>query len=111
MMAMRTEAQDEQPGEIEALLPWHVVGTLSARDTRLVDEALTADPDLRRQYEAVREEYAEIILLNESLGSPSSRARQKLFAAIEAETAGAGAASPLISLRRPGVRPACNRSR
>jgi hypothetical protein len=87
MMAMRTEAQDEQPGEIEALLPWHAAGTLGARDTRRVDEALAADPVLARQYEAIREEYAETILLNENLGAPSSRAMQKLFAAIDAEPA------------------------
>ena len=33
----------------------------------------------------IREEYAETIHLNESLGAPSSRAMQKLFAAIDAE--------------------------
>ncbi|MET0877529.1 MAG: hypothetical protein ABWY14_10355 [Tardiphaga sp.] len=87
MMAMRNPVQDEQPGEIEALLPWHAAGTLNARDTRRVDEALAGDPDLARQYEAIREEYAETILLNESLGAPSSRAMQKLFAAIDAEPA------------------------
>ncbi|WP_168207243.1 hypothetical protein [Tardiphaga sp. vice278] len=48
-MAIRNKAKDAQPGEIEALRPWHAAGTLSARDTRRVDEALTADPDLRRQ--------------------------------------------------------------
>ena len=87
MMAIRNTVQDELPGDIEALLPWHAAGTLSARDTRRVDEALAADPDLARQYEAIREEYAETILLNESLGAPSSRAMQKLFAAIDAEPA------------------------
>lgn len=102
MMAIRNTAQDEQPGEIEALLPWHAAGTLSARDTRRVDEALAADPDLARQYEAIREEYAETILLNESLGAPSSRAMHKLFAAIDAEPARAGTASPQISGRLAG---------
>jgi hypothetical protein len=33
----------------------------------------------------IREEYAETIDLNESLGAPSARAMQKLFAAIDAE--------------------------
>jgi len=33
----------------------------------------------------IREEYAETILLNESLGAPSRGAMQKLFAAIDAE--------------------------
>ena len=102
MMAMRNTVQDEQPGEIEALLPWHAAGTLSARDTRRVDEALAGDPDLARQYEAIREEYAETILLNESLGAPSSRAMQKLFAAIDAEPARAGSTSMKLSSRLSG---------
>ena len=33
----------------------------------------------------IREEYAETIHLNESLGAPSARAMQKLFAAIDGE--------------------------
>jgi anti-sigma factor RsiW len=76
---------EQEPGEIEALLPWHAAGTLSARDTRRVDEALARDSELAKQYAAIREEYAETIALNESLGAPSSRAMAKLFAAIDAE--------------------------
>ena len=101
-MAIRNTVQDEQPGEIEALLPWHAAGTLSARDTRRVDEALAADPDLARQYEAIREEYAETILLNESLGAPSLRAMQKLFAAIDAEPARTSSGSASLSRRLAG---------
>jgi anti-sigma factor RsiW len=82
---MRRKIPDQKPGEIESLLPWHAAGTLNARDTRKVDEALAANPELSSQYAAIREEYAETILLNESLGAPSSRAMQKLFAAIDAE--------------------------
>jgi len=67
------------------LLPWHAAGTLNARDARRVDEALARDPELARQYTAIREEYAETIHLNESLGAPSARAMEKLFAAIDAE--------------------------
>jgi hypothetical protein len=85
MMAMSKKMTDREPGEIEALLPWHAAGTLNARDTRRVDEALASDPALAKQYAAIREEYAETILLNESLGAPSSRAMTKLFAAIDAE--------------------------
>lgn len=102
MMAIRNTVQDEQPGDIEALLPWHAAGTLSARDTRRVDEALAADPELARQYEAIREEYAETILLNESLGAPSSRAMQKLFAAIDAEPARTSAGPASLSRRLAG---------
>jgi hypothetical protein len=87
MMAMSNKLPEQEPGEIEALLPWHAAGTLSARDARRVDEALARDADLARQYEVIREEYAETIALNESLGAPSARAMQKLFAAIDAEPA------------------------
>jgi hypothetical protein len=78
---------EQEPGEIEALLPWHAAGTLSARDTRRVDDALARDESLAAQYAAIQEEYAETIALNESLGAPSSRAMAKLFAAIDAEPA------------------------
>ena len=84
MMAMSKKMLDE-PGEIEMLLPWHAAGTLNARDARRVEEALVQDPMLARQYAVIREEYAETIHLNESLGAPSVRAMQKLFAAIDAE--------------------------
>ena len=73
--------------EIEALLPWHAAGTLSQRDAERVERALAGDGELARQFEAVREELQETIHLNESLGTPSARAAQKLFAAIEAEGA------------------------
>src|SRR5215470_9106083 len=84
MMAMSKNKLDE-PGEIEMLLPWHAAGTLSARDARRVEEALARDPELAKQYAVIREEYAETIHLNESLGAPSVRAMQKLFAAIDGE--------------------------
>src|SRR5437899_5143323 len=86
MMAISKKMLDE-PGEIEMLLPWHAAGTLNARDARRVEEALARDPELARQYAVIREEYAETIALNESLGAPSVRAMQKLFAAIDAEPA------------------------
>jgi hypothetical protein len=102
MMAVSKKMQDPEPGEIEALLPWHAAGTLNARDTRRVDEALASDPELAKQYAAIREEYAETILLNESLGAPSSRAMQKLFAAIDAEPVRQPHASFNISARVAG---------
>jgi hypothetical protein len=78
---------DQEPSEIEMLLPFHAAGTLNARDARRVEEALANDPELARQYAVIREEYAETISLNESLGAPSARAMQKLFAAIDGEPA------------------------
>jgi anti-sigma factor RsiW len=85
MMAASKKMLDQEPSEIEMLLPFHAAGTLNARDARRVEEALASDPDLARQYAVIREEYAETIGLNESLGAPSARAMQKLFAAIDAE--------------------------
>ncbi len=87
MMATGKKILEQEPGEIEMLLPWHAAGTLDPRDSRRVDEALARDPELARQYAVIREEYAETIHLNESLGAPSARAMQKLFAAIDAEPA------------------------
>src|SRR3954462_12653219 len=84
MMAMSKKMLDE-PSEIEMLLPWHAAGTLNARDARRVEEALARDGELARHYAVIREEYAETIHLNESLGAPSARAIQTLFAAIDAE--------------------------
>ena len=85
MMAANRQMLDQEPSEIEMLLPFHAAGTLSARDARRVEDALASDPELARQYAVIREEYAETISLNETLGAPSARAMQKLFAAIEAE--------------------------
>jgi len=95
MMALSKKMLEREPGEIEMLLPWHAAGTLNARDARRVEEALASDPELARQYAAVRGEYEETIHLNESLGAPSARAMQKLFAAIDAEPARAAGSLPL----------------
>jgi hypothetical protein len=73
--------------EIEALLPWHAAGTLSRRDADRVERALAGDRELARRYDLVREELAETIHLNETLGAPSARCMEKLFAAIDAEEA------------------------
>jgi hypothetical protein len=73
--------------EIEALLPWHAAGTLNRRDADRVEQALAGDRELSRRYDLVREELAETIHLNETLGAPSARAMEKLFAAIDAEEA------------------------
>ncbi len=87
MMALSKKMLEQEPSDIEMLLPWHAAGTLNARDARRVDEALARDSELARQYKVIRDEYAETISLNETLGAPSARAMQKLFAAIEAEPA------------------------
>jgi anti-sigma-K factor RskA len=85
MIAIRDKAPERE--DIETLLPWHAAGTLSRRDAERVEQALATDAELARRYELVREELAETIHLNETLGAPSARAMQKLFAAIDAESA------------------------
>jgi hypothetical protein len=95
MMALSKKMLEQEPSEIEMLLPWHAAGTLNARDARRVEEALAREPALARQYAAIRAEYEETIHLNESLGAPSGRAMQKLFAAIDAEPARAATSLPL----------------
>ncbi len=84
MTAIRVKLEQE-PSEVEMLLPWHAAGNLNARDARRVTEALTRDPELARQYGVIREECAETIAHNESLGAPSARAMTRLFAAIDGE--------------------------
>jgi hypothetical protein len=85
MNAMKQEAPERQ--EIEELLPWHAAGTLNRRDAQRVEEALARDPELARRYALVREELGETIHLNETLGAPSMRAMENLFARIDAEPA------------------------
>jgi anti-sigma-K factor RskA len=80
-------ANENGRSEIEELLPWHAAGTLSAREAQTVEAALARDPELARRYELVREELAQTIHLNETLGAPSSRAMTELFAKIDAEPA------------------------
>ena len=88
MNAMKQEAPERQEiQEIEELLPWHAAGTLSRRDAQRVEEALAQDPELARRYALVRDELGETIHLNETLGAPSARALEKLFAQIDAEPA------------------------
>ena len=100
---------EQEPSDLEMLLPWHAAGTLDGRDARRVEDALARDPELAREYDVIREEYAATVGLNESLGAPSMRAVQKLFAAIDAEPARRPAASCRFiarhisaAIRRPG---------
>jgi hypothetical protein len=98
---MNTKEAPERDG-IESLLPWHAAGTLSRRDTQRVEDALANNPELARRYEMVREELGETILLNETLGAPSGRAMEKLFAKIDAEPARKQATSFNLSARIAG---------
>ncbi len=75
-----------EPGDIEALLPWYAAGTLRRRDRQRVEEVLRDDAELSRQIDLVREELAETIHLNETLGAPPPQVMDRLMAAIDAET-------------------------
>jgi hypothetical protein len=92
----RGERDNMEPNEIEALLPWYAAGTLRQRDRQRVEEALRRDPELERQLALVREEFAETIHLNETLGAPSPRVADRLMAAIDAE-------APTTLRRAPGA--------
>ncbi len=91
--------ENETSGDIEQLLPWHAAGTLSRHDAQRVERALAQDADLARRYELVREELGETIRLNETLGAPSTRAMDKLFAKIDAEPARRPAVSLSLGAR------------
>src|SRR5881275_805521 len=84
--------------EIEALLPWHAAGTLSRREAQKVEQALAADAELAAQYATIREDLAETIVANETLGAPSARAMQKLMADIEADASSARRARTSFNL-------------
>jgi len=89
----------EAHSDIEELLPWHAAGTLSRSDARRVEQALARDPELARRYALVRDEFGETIHLNETLGAPSARAMETLFAKIDAEPARRQATSINLSVR------------
>src|ERR1700752_1275449 len=84
---MNMISKEPERHEIEALLPWHAAGTLNRRDADRVEQALAGGRGLAQGYGLVRGEMAETIHLNETLGAPSARAMEKLFAAIDAEEA------------------------
>jgi hypothetical protein len=95
--------KERERHEIESLLPWHAAGTLDRRDAERVERALAEDGELAQRYALVREELAETICLNESLGAPSPRAMEKLFAAIDAEEARTPRARLQRSSDTPGL--------
>src|SRR5262245_3062947 len=100
-LALNMINKERERREIESLLPWHAAGTLDRRDAERVERALAEDGELTQRYELVREELAETVRLNETLGAPSARAMEKLFAAIDAEETRAPRTRP----QRPSGRP------
>ncbi|MDR3467556.1 MAG: hypothetical protein P4M07_16620 [Xanthobacteraceae bacterium] len=102
MTTQNDQFPGDEPDAIEALLPWYASGRLDAHDTRRIEEALARDPALVAQLAAIREEAAETIHLNETLGVPSSQAMHKLFAAIDAEPARRARPARSLSVRIAG---------
>jgi hypothetical protein len=78
---------NKERDDLETLLPWHAAGTLNRRDAERVEKALANDRELLRRFNLAREELNETIHLNETLGAPSARAMEKLFAEIDREPA------------------------
>jgi hypothetical protein len=95
---MNKTNQKMSADDIEALLPWYAAGTLDAREADQVEAALSADPELARRFDLVREEMTETILLNEALGVPSARVMENLFKAIDKERKAARAPMARTSL-------------
>jgi hypothetical protein len=85
IMATTKKVHASRRVDVEAVLPWYAAGTLNVREIRLVDDALASDPELGQMLVEIREESAEAIRANESLGAPSPRVVRNLFAAIDAE--------------------------
>jgi hypothetical protein len=83
-MAM-IDMQSREAQEIDELLPWYEKGTLSSAEMRRVSAYLQAHPEMPYRLSLIREELAETVSANESLGMPSASARDRLFAAIAAE--------------------------
>ena len=76
-------ASDPKRRELEELLPFYANGRIAEADKGRVETALAADPALAARLDIIRDDMAETVLLNESLGAPSHRALEKLMAEIE----------------------------
>ena len=80
-----TDTQSREAQEIDELLPWYEKGTLAPAEMRRVGDYLRDHPEMQFRLSLIREELAETIAANESLGMPGAGARDRLFAAIAAE--------------------------
>jgi anti-sigma factor RsiW len=77
-----TRQEMDEPGRIEALLPWYAAGTLPPEERREVEAALAADPLLRAQLERVEEERIATISSAEAMPLPSRGMADRLFAEV-----------------------------
>lgn len=79
-----TKPTMDEPGRIEALLPWYAAGTLSAEERLEVEAALAEDPLLRAQLERIEEERMATVADAEAMPLPSRQMADRLFAEIAA---------------------------
>lgn len=86
---MTTNENQAEFDPIESLLPWYASGTLASEEIPRVERALAAMPELQRRYDLIIEERAAAVAVNQTLGAPSPRAVEKLFARLENAPAGA----------------------
>ena len=77
-------AKQNEPSEIELLLPWYAAGTLDAHESQQVERALANDPELAARYAWVRAELEQETHVSETGGEPSGRDVRALFAKIDA---------------------------
>ncbi len=80
---MNTNENQAEFDPIESLLPWYASGTLASEEIPRVERALAAMPELQRRYALIIEERAAAVAVNQTLGAPSPRAVEKLFARLE----------------------------
>lgn len=84
---MTTIVEQAEFDHIESLLPWYASRKLTPEEVLHVERALAQTPELRRRYDLILEEHAAAVAMHESLGAPSPRALEKLFARIDSEAA------------------------
>ena len=73
--------------EVDLLAPWAATDRLDDADMAALEKLIADEPELGRRLEFALEERDETIALNEALPTPSTAAREKLFAAIDAHEA------------------------
>lgn len=98
---MNTMIEAPMPNqEIEELLPWYSTGKLSPSQRARVEAALADDAHLRLSLALIEDDRAAAIAGNEDIGAPSTKAYDKLFAAIDAE---GPRQAPLMARAKAGV--------
>ena len=81
---MNDTVADAEREEIEKLLPWYVMGTLTGDDMTRVETFLARHPDLLHQLDLIRAEREQTVGANEALASPSDGMLRRLMNALPA---------------------------